>query len=185
MRKFHAPDDPTIEKGEIMTHSNPIRSGSGALAVALLMGLGAALPSTLVSAAPVQPTAPAAAEVAAGERHDISTEAMKAWRRIDEATADQRAAALEAGEEFLSAVDRDLNALGDGFADAGDAAGREWAKRRAVLASAREDFSAMVDGLREDSGDAWDSVKSRMKDAYRTLADGIPDAWEELSRPTS
>lgn len=164
-----------------MTRSKFLRPHTGILAAVLLLGVGVALPTTPASAAQTGPTSPSSvARVETGERHDISAEALRAWRRIDEATAEQRAAALEAGEDFLSAVDRDLDALGEKFAQATGPAKREWAKRHQVLAAAREDFSAMVDGLRQDGGEAWDAVKSRMKDAYRTLADGIPDAWEEL-----
>jgi hypothetical protein len=112
---------------------------------------------------------------------ELRAEAQEAWQDLKAATADERQAAVEAGRDVVSAIDRQLAELARAAEASGEAASEAWRERRAELVALRDEVAAEVDRLAAASDEAWAEAKDRVAAAYEASGEGLAEAWDALS----
>lgn len=156
--------------------NKPTRATLGALAIAssvITGGMVVTMASLPALAATPEATDPAA-------QPGLSADARATWESIQKFTAEQRDQALAAGQRLLTAIDRDLADLRAKIDASTGTAKEQWQQQEDSLKKARDDFSAALDGLRNDAGDSWNVVRKRLADAYYSIDDGLRSLWNKL-----
>ncbi len=105
----------------------------------------------------------------------------ESWESFQDATEDEREAAIAAGDALLEDLDRRIEALDVRAEQASDEAHTDWDAQRGQLVERREAIARDVDELRAAEGDRFDALVEAVRGAYEETVSALQDAWNWLT----
>jgi len=119
------------------------------------------------------------AQEEATDFEDVGREARELLSAIGDYSASQRDEAMDATEEALDKLDRNIESMEHSMRkrwDSMDAATREQARESMrELRKKRNELSEWYGAMKNSSGGAWDEMKDGFSEAFETMG----DAWEK------